>query len=179
MHSNDGVGIEIRESLPADMEALERLYPAAFPDEDLLPLLRELLSEEAGVLSLVALRDGEVVGHIAFTMCGIDGRDEKVNLLAPLAVSPRLHRRGIGSALVKDGVNRLKREGVVMLYVLGDPAYYGRFGFEPDASVAPPYDIPREWQQAWQSMHLDGVKAGFEGRLSVPEPWRHPALWAP
>ena len=172
-------GFDIRESLPTDREALEDLYPAAFPDEDLIPLLRDLLSEEDGVFSFVAISNGVLVGHIVFTMCGIAGRGEQVGLLGPLAVHPDVQRQGIGSALIQEGLSRLKSEGAAQVQVLGDPAYYGRFGFQPDGNVAPPYDLPREWQTAWQSLSLQGTKHGFSGTLSVPKPWRQPALWAP
>lgn len=172
-------GFDIRESLPTDPEALKDLYPAAFPDEDLIPLLRDLLSEEDGVFSFVAISDGMLVGHIVLTMCGIAGRGEKVGLLGPLAVHPDVQRQGIGTALIREGLNRLKSEGAAQVQVLGDPAYYGRFGFQPDDNVTPPYDLPGEWQTAWQSLSLLGTKPGFGGTLSVPKPWRQPALWAP
>ncbi len=172
-------GIDIRASLPTDREALEVLYPAAFPDEDLIPLLRALLDEEDGVFSFVAISDGKLVGHIALTMCGIAGRSEKVGLLGPLAVSPHFQRQGIGGALIQEGLDHLKSEGATQAHVLGDPAYYGRFGFEPDSNVSPPYDLPQEWKTAWQSISLHGVKPDFDGTLSVPKPWRQPTLWAP
>ena len=173
--SND---FSIRESMPSDTEALEDLYPAAFPDEDLIPLLRDLLSEEDGVFSFVAVSGEMVVGHVAFTMCGIEGREEKIGLLAPLAVSPRAQRQGIGTALVQEGLNRLKSEGATQVQVLGDPAYYGRFGFQPDSSLNPPYALPREWLTAWQSISLQGAQPELDGTLSVPKLWRQPALWA-
>ena len=173
------IEVDIRTSLPTDQAALETLYPAAFPDEDLLPLLRELLSEEDNVLSLVAVSDGTLVGHIAFTMCGIAGHSDKVGLLGPLAVGPRYQRQGIGGTLIRHGLNRLKNEGAIQVNVLGDPAYYGRFGFVPDNNVLPPYDMPKEWQTAWQSISLNGTTPELGGRLSVPKPWRQAALWAP
>ena len=179
MNTNVGSGIEIRSSLSSDTEAIEELYPVAFPKEDLLPLLRELLSEQDNVLSLVAIGDGKLVGHIVFTMCRIAGHPEKVGLLGPIAVAPHLQRRGIGSALIQEGINRLKSEGATQVNVLGDPAYYGRFGFEPDRHVKPPYELPQEWQTAWQFINLDGLTPHVGGRLSVPEPWRQPTLWAP
>jgi len=179
MYNHMSNGIDIRGSLPADWDALEVLYPAAFPDEDLIPLLRELLSEEDNIISLVAISDGILVGHILFTMCGIAGRSEKVGLLGPVAVSPHIQRQGIGSALIQEGLNKLKSEGTTQVHVLGDPAYYGRFGFEPDSKVSPPYDLPPEWQTAWQSIGLHGVKPKLDGTLSVPNPWHQPTLWAP
>ena len=168
----------IRESLPSDTEALEDLYPAAFPDEDLLPVVRDLLNAADGVLSLVAVSGDTIVGHVAFTTCGIAGREENISLLAPLAVSPDVQRQGIGTALVQDGLNRLKREGAVRVEVLGDPAYYGRFGFQADRDVQPPYALPEEWRAAWQFITLQDTKPDLDGTLCVPELWRHPALWA-
>lgn len=171
--------IEIRESLPADQATLESLYPAAFPDEDLLPVLRALLDEDDGVLSLVAISDGALVGHVAFTMCRVAGHEETVGLLAPLAVIPKSQRRGVGSALVQAGFVQLRDQGISQVYVLGDPAYYGRFGFRTESRVMPPYDLPKGWEPAWQSVSLTGTQADLAGRLCVPAPWRQRALWAP
>jgi putative acetyltransferase len=171
--------IEIRESLPKDIASIEALYPQAFPEEDLLPLVRELLSNHTIVLSLVGIADRALVGHVLFTACGIAGRPDKVALLGPLAVAPNWQRQGIGGRLVRAGIQRLEREGIAQVYVLGDPAYYGRFGFEQDNCVAPPYPIPEEWREAWQSISLGDGKPPPHGALSLPEPWLQPGLWAP
>lgn len=171
------VEIEIRESLPTDKDALVRLYPAAFPDEDLLPVLHALLEEEDGVLSLVATADGIVVGHVAFTICTVAESPPTVGLLAPLAVSPKYQRQGVGSALVGEGFDRMRGRGIPQVYVLGDPAYYGRFGFRQERNVKPPYDVPVEWEPAWQSVGLTDRQTALTGRLCVPEPWRQPGLW--
>ena len=171
--------IEIRESRPSDLAAIETLYPDAFPDEDLLPLVRDLLKEEAIVLSLVGLAEGALAGHVVFTDCGLAGRPDKAALLGPLAVSSARQRQGIGSALVRAGLQRLEAAGTHQVFVLGDPAYYRRFGFAPDDGVAPPYPLPEEWRGAWQSLSLGAGKALLQGALSVPQPWRRRALWAP
>ena len=63
--------IEIRESVPGDLAAIELLYPEAFPEEDLLPLVRELLEETAVVFSLVGIVESSVVGNGIFTTCGV------------------------------------------------------------------------------------------------------------
>ena len=170
-------GVEIREGLPTDREALETLYSAAFPDEDLVPLLRELLNEADNVVSLVARCDGEIVGHIAFTLCRIAGREEIVHLLGPLAVSPKFQRQGIGGALIQEGLNRLTRQSAAQVNVLGDPAYYSRFGFEPDRNVSPPYELPPEWIPAWRSIRLRDGNPYLSGELVVPTPWRKQLLW--
>ena len=179
MHNNMSNKVDIRENLPTDKKSLEDLYSAAFPDEDLIPLLRELLSEKNNVFSFFATNNGVLVGHIVFTICSITGRNEKVSLLGPVAVSPHIQRQGIGSTLIQEGLNRLKNDEVTQIYVLGDPAYYCRFGFKPDSNVKPPYDLPQKWQTAWQSVSLHNIKSAFEGTLSVPKPWRQPTLWAP
>jgi len=171
--------IEIRESRPDDMEFIERLYPAAFPDEDLLPVVHALLTGEPELLSLMASADGELAGHVLFTVCGITGAPAKTALLAPLAVAPALQRQGIGSALIRDGLERLEQADVTHVYVLGDPAYYDRSGFIPEPAIAPPYALPEEWRDAWQSLSLGDAPQPPTGTLIVPEVWMEPALWGP
>ncbi|MCH9807229.1 MAG: N-acetyltransferase [Alphaproteobacteria bacterium] len=170
---------EIRDCLDEDILALEQLYSDAFPDEDLWPLVRALVALESGVLSLVAVADNSLVGHGIFTMCGIDGAADQVALLGPLAVTPDWQKRGIGSQLINDGLGRLKIDGVLQVFVLGDPAYYGRFGFKPGANVQPPYPLPVEWREAWQSIDLNTGDAAHQGTLTVPQPWQRPELWGP
>ena len=171
--------IEVRESVPTDIASIRELYPKAFPDEDLLPLVTALLREGPTVLSLVGIADGALAGHVIFTTCGIAGITEKVALLGPLAVAPAWQRQGIGGALVRAGLQREKAGGAVRVFVLGDPAYYRRFGFQPDDRVAPPYSLPEAWRGAWQSLGLRAGDPPLSGVLSVPPPWRQPALWAP
>lgn len=171
--------LEIRESLPNDLVAIEELYPDAFPDEDLLPVVRGLLSEGPTVLSLVGIADGALVGHVIFTTCGLAGTTDAVALLGPLGVASARQGQGIGSALVRAGLQRMDQAGTKQVYVLGDPAYYSRFGFEPDDGVAPPYPLPEDWRPAWQSLGPKNGKPALRGQLSVPQPWRKRAYWAP
>ncbi len=170
---------EIRESTQDDVAQLADVYANAFPDEELMPLVVALLESKEEVVSLVACVDRALVGHILMTMCGIEGRSERVALLAPLGVVSAWQRRGAGAALIAEGLRRVKALGATQVHVLGDPAYYGRFGFRADAGVAPPYPLPKEWDTAWQSLSLQPGETTLEGRLSVPGPWRQPALWGP
>ncbi len=172
-------GLEVRESQRADATAIESLYPEAFPDEDLLPLVGELLPDSSVALSLVGVIESQVVSHVIFTRCGVTGSNVVASLLAPLAVAPRWHRRGIGTATVQAGLQRQKEEGVQLVCVLGDPAYYGRLGFATENRIEPPYALPPEWEGAWQSLYPDDRVAGTTGRLSVPAQWLQPELWAP
>lgn len=171
--------IDVRESGAGDLGAIEILYQAAFPDEDLLPLVRELLKGRADILSLVATVSASLAGHAAFTTGAVEETAEKAALLGPLAVAPGRQRQGIGSALVRAGLLRLEKTGVRHVCVLGDPAYYGRFGFTPGTRIAPPYALPAEWRDAWQSTSLGDAEPPAPATLSLPDPWRRPALWRP
>ncbi|MBT6095530.1 MAG: N-acetyltransferase [Rhodospirillaceae bacterium] len=169
--------LKIRESRPGDAAEIERLYVDAFPDEDLVPLVRELLDFGPSVVSLVAVREQAVVGHIGFTFCGVEGGNDKVALLAPLAITPSLHRQGIGSTLVEAGFIQMQQAKIGYVFVLGDPAYYSRFGFKAEDKVTTPYPLPAEWRGAWQSVALHDAEIPHAGKLSVPKPWHHEALW--
>jgi putative acetyltransferase len=165
--------------VPGDLISIEVLYPDAFPDEDLLPLVRDLLQDARVALSLVGIIGSSLVGHVIFTTCGVAGSSDKAALLGPLAVTSAWQRQGIGSAIIRAGLQQLENASVTQVYVLGDPAFYGRFGFVPETRVAPPYLLPAEWRGAWQSTSLGSVKPPLRGKLSVPQPWLQPALWAP
>ncbi len=171
------VKLEIRESQPVDATGIEKLYIDAFPDEDLIPLVRELLNFEQNVISLVGIHENVIVGHISFTFCHVEEGKGKVALLAPLAVTPTLHKQGIGSALVQAGFTHLEKAKIGYVFVLGDPDYYSRFGFKSEDKVITPYPLPQEWHGAWQSTQLCDAEAPYEGKLSVPEPWQHIELW--
>ncbi|MBO0904007.1 GNAT family N-acetyltransferase [Jiella sonneratiae] len=87
-------------------------------------------------LSLVAVdEDGGLLGHIAFSAVSVGSGENGWYGLGPVAVWPQLQRRGIGTALVSDGLRRLKERGAKGCVLLGDPAFYSRFGFESDPAL--------------------------------------------
>lgn len=169
----------VRDSHAGDLPQLERLYPGVFPGEDLLALVRSLMLETPGVLSLVAVAGDVAVAHAVFTHCGLGDRTHGAALLGPLAVAQTWQRRGIGRTLVRAGLDRLRGEGVGRVCVLGVPGYYARFGFAPERAIAPPFTLPAEWRDAWQSLGLNGAPGPPRGRLSVPPAWQDQRLWAP
>ncbi|MBK8908096.1 MAG: N-acetyltransferase [Rhodospirillales bacterium] len=114
-----------------------------------------------------------------FTTCAVPECTDKVALLGPLAVTSDRQRQGVGTALVYAGLERLEHDGAARVYVLGDPGYYGRFGFVPEADVDPPYTLASEWRFAWQSKRLRAFGSVCQGTLSVPRAWLQPNLWAP
>ncbi len=168
----------IRENRPGDAAGVVKLYETAFPDEDLVPLVRELLNLGPRVLSLVDAHENDIQGHICFTFCGVAEIEDKVALLAPLAVAPTRQKQGVGSALVREGFKRLKKAKINYVFVLGDPRYYNRFGFQAESKVTTPYPLPSEWLEAWQSTKLFDAEVALAGRLIVPEAWQQKALWS-
>lgn len=170
---------EIRVSNSDDIDAIVSMYPLAFPDEDLVSIVCKLLADPEVAMSLVATVNDQVVGHVIFTDCAMEGSSLRTSLLAPLAVTPTFQRQGIGSAIVNAGMQKLRDIGVDAVFVLGDPAYYSRFGFVPDSQVQPPYPLPAEWYSAWQSQYLGDATTRASGKLAVPSQWLDPALWAP
>jgi putative acetyltransferase len=171
--------VDTRVGAPGDLGAIESLYPEAFPEEDLLPLVRDLLGESNGTLSLVATADSSLVGHVVFTNCRVADSDGRAALLGPLVVAAAWRGRRIGTAIVRDGLLRLTESGIRQVFVLGDPAYYGRLGFRPESLVTPPYELPFEWMDAWQSQSLTEAATPLSGKLLVPRPWLRSELWLP
>lgn len=173
-------GCVITKGEAQDAEALVDLYRDAFPDEDLTGLIRELLKAPADVVSFVARRAGAVVGHVALSRCAATDGGGPIGLLGPFAVAPALQRKGLGMALVEELFRYAAGAGMGLVLVLGDPAYYGRYGFRPEEDVEPAYPLPDEWREAWQSVTPGGgTRPRRTGRLIVPAPWRRAELWGP
>lgn len=123
--------VDIRTERSTDAEPVGRLLDAAFSGPAEAKLVDKLRTEGAIVLALVAVRADAVVGYAAWPRLWIDtgqAAREAVGL-APLAVTPTLQGEGIGAALVEAGLARLKDRHESLVFVLGDPAYYARFGF--------------------------------------------------
>lgn len=162
-----------------DRHAIFTLYRQAFPDQDLMQLVADLLAEDCdSVISLVVRDPSGLAGHAAVTVCSVDGSKALVALLGPVAIEPAMQGRGIGTALVRHALDAAARHGAVQACVLGDPGYYGRFGFQPNATVIPPYPIPEAWAAAWQWLLLGGADAPVSGQLNVPAAWQRAELWS-
>jgi putative acetyltransferase len=133
----------VLQEAPDDIEAIDEVTRAAFRDHPLSRQTEHLIVRglrEAGVLclSLVATLEGRVVGHVAFSPVTIGAQDPAWCGLGPVSVMPAHQRSGIGSSLVRSGLRRLRERGVAGCVVLGDPAYYSRFGFAPHAGLVYP-----------------------------------------
>ncbi len=134
--------IEIRQEAPQDRDAVHHLNLAAFENGPEAGLVDALRSSCKKYLAFVALEDGAVVGHILFTPVTVDCSDATGMGLAPMAVLPSHQRKGIGSRLVRHGLDLLRRSGCPFVIVLGHPEFYPRFGFE----LASTYQLVSQWE---------------------------------
>jgi putative acetyltransferase len=135
--------IAIRPERPEDAAAVRHVNERAFQgraEADLVDSLRRSCPDS---LSLVA-EDDIVVGHILFTPVVVEGADRRVvgMGLAPMAVLPDRQRRGIGSQLVRRGLDMLRERGCPFVVVVGHPEYYPRFGFEPASN----HGLGTQWE---------------------------------
>jgi len=124
----------IRAEAEGDEDAIVDVVAAAFADMPFADgteaeLVGKLREDGDLALSLVAVEGGAIVGHIGFSPVTIDGRQGRWLQLAPLSVAPGRQRQGIGSALVEYAIAHMRDVGEDGIGVLGDPAYYERFGF--------------------------------------------------
>lgn len=121
----------IRTATAKDREAIRLVEEHAFGQKVEAGLVDALVDEGDALLELVAEEEGAVVGHVLFSRLFVEANQHKFPAvaLAPLAVEPAFHGTGIGGALVREAHLRLKDAGEKLSVVVGDPDYYGRFGY--------------------------------------------------
>lgn len=157
--------IIIRPEQPEDIAAIRRVNERAF-DGQVEANLVDLLRQRGKVtLSLVAVHEGQVVGHILFSPVVIEAAEQPVAAvgLAPMAVLPEWQNQGVGSRLVRAGLDECRRLGHQAVIVLGHANYYPRFGFLPASRyhIRSEYDVPDE---VFMAMELQpGALAGCAG----------------
>lgn len=159
--------IEIRREAPGDARAIYAVTVAAFrhaPHADHTEqfIVRELREAGALTVSLVAEFDDEVIGHVAVSPVTVSG-DDAVEAkgwfgLGPISVHPESQGRRVGSRLMFAALDELRLQGAAGCVLLGDPAYYQRFGFRPEPGLVLP-DVPPEYFQAL-SLHGCEVPTG-------------------
>ena len=123
--------VTIRPELPEDARAVRRVHEAAFPTSAEADLVDRLRSNGQTAVSLVAEAEGKIIGHALFTSVTFD---PPVNVVAfglgPMAVLPGHEKHAVGRRLVQNGLAECHARGACLVVVLGEPDYYGRFGFE-------------------------------------------------
>jgi putative acetyltransferase len=165
--------VEVRKETPEDLRAISAVIEEAFGRPEEARLVDALRKTTAFVpeLSLVAARNGRVLGHVLFHPVTVESAagSHPALALAPLAVGPECQKRGVGAKLVSVGMERAAalRHGSVI--VVGDPEYYGRFGFQPAApwGIRAPFDVP---DAAFMALELkEGTLDSVSGIVHYPE----------
>ena len=139
------MSVEIRAELPADRDRSLEIERLAFGSEEEVAIA-EAVRDEDGSFALVAEEDGEVVGHVQLSRAWIG--ENPVLALGPIGVVPARQREGIGSALIRTALNEARALCEPAVILLGDPAFYPRFGFEPASAL--------DWRNPFTGPHPNG-----------------------
>lgn len=142
----------VRAATPADREAIRAVERAAFPTAAEADLVDALERDGDVTLSLVVEVGGEVVGHLLCSrmVADADGQALDAWALGPIAVRPERQGEGMGGAMTWEAIARAEAAGAQIMFVLGEPDYYGRFGFRAEAAA--PFDSPYAgpyWMARW------------------------------
>lgn len=160
----------MRPEVAADRAAVGDVVAAAFGRADEAELVERLRDACPDAVSLVAVVEDEIVGHVMMTPVHVGTVAGAA--LAPLAVRPSRQRCGIGAALVRAGLAAAGSGGAAFVVVLGDPAYYGRFGFAPAAPAGLLCPFPGVPDAAWQALPLKpAALAGVPGAVRYARPF--------
>lgn len=163
-----GHDVVIRERTPADDEAIRRLNDAAFGGPIESKIVEALRRARLAVIELVAVEADEIVGHILFSALKVTFGEELMPTLAlaPMAVSPAHQHRGIGSELVRSGLDLARQREWWAVIVLGHPDYYPRFGFS--AALARPLAAPYSGEAFMALELVPGALSGAGGKVVYP-----------
>jgi len=162
---NTGDKAAIRPVGPSDHDAIATLVAAAFGRSDEAELVRRLRADGDASEELVAV-ENEIVGHVFFSVLTVEPATVRIAALAPVSVLPVRQNAGLGSMLIREGLGRCKALGFDAIAVLGDPGYYGRFGFTRRAArtLRSIYAGP-----AYQALELrDGALVGGPWSVGYP-----------
>jgi len=165
--------IIIRPETSTDASAIYEVNKQAFDGRDAEPGLVDAVRKSENFIpeiSLIAEENGKLIGHILFSRIHIETKNTKIPALAlaPMAVRPEYQKQGIGTLLVRRGLEECKRLNHAIVIVLGHPAYYPRFNFS--AELAKSLECPYgECGEAWMALELlPNALDGVRGRVVYP-----------
>jgi len=144
----DNPGLIIRPEQPEDIPTIRHVHNLAFGQPNEADLVDALRRASVLTISLVAVQDSHIVGHIAFSPVTISSDTTTIEAigLGPMAVLPEFQHQGIGSRLVESGLEACRQTDYGIIIVLGHPEYYPRFGFTPSKphGIVWERDVPEE-----------------------------------
>ena len=161
---------KVRQEVVEDHPGIRAVHDLAFGQSAEGEVVEFARLAGASMLSLVATTGHDVIGHVLFTPARVQPSSSAVAALGPLGVVPAWQRRGVGTELVRVGLEHLRALGLDGVVVLGDPRYYTRFGFQPASGygLTPAQAWPRE---AFQAIELRPSALGTGGTVHY-----HPAF---
>ena len=162
----------IRRERPGDEEAISAVITAAFLEADHsggneAEIVKSLRGAKGLAVSLVATEGETIVGHAAFSPVTLNGRNDAWFGLGPVAVLPEQQRKGIGSALIEAGIGELRKGNARGCVVLGEPSYYGRFGFIADPAFRLVGVPPEYFQRLSLEKHSTGGTVNYHPAFDV------------
>lgn len=175
--------MDIRKTDSSDLETILSVNRQAFGGEEVLNLVKDLLKDPSAepIVSLLAFEAEAAIGHILFTRARMDSESGRVMcILAPLAVIPDFQKQGVGRQLVNKGLRILDKSGMDLIFVLGHPEYYPKFGFKPAGALGytAPYPILEKNAAAWMVLGLNPVALhSEEGTVYCADAMNSPEHW--
>ncbi len=178
----------IKPSLPQDKPTISAIHKMAFNAQgegDIIAnLVMELFDDETAkpYLSLLAWQNNQAIGHILFTQAywKNNGNSTSLALLAPLAVIPDYQKQGIGTLLVKEGLQNLQQQNYDLIFVFGNPQYYQRFGFKTalDFEIFAPFPLPEKYKSAWMVLAFkENILAKNSGQIECAKSINKKEYW--
>ena len=162
----------IRNENIEDQEAVREINLNAFPT-DVEATLVDKLRSSMDTISLVAIQEDKVVGHILFSPLTIENDEETFEalILAPIAVLPEYQKQGIGSKLVENGIIECRNQDHSLIVLVGHPEYYPRFGFisAEQNGIEHPFEVPEDVFMVYEL--VPGALKKVNGVLKYSEPF--------
>lgn len=169
---------------PGETDAVLNVHRTAFGQDTEADLVANLLDDPTAQpsLSMLVQQDTTILGHVLFTKVSLNtaSSQPKAAILCPLAVAPDHQGKGTGAALIRAGLETLSETGFDLVFVFGDPAYYGRYGFQQaDFTRYPtPHPIPDGYHPGWMVQALAGQPSDWQGQIICAEALDKPEYWA-
>jgi putative acetyltransferase len=175
--------MKIRRAHIGDIDAIRDIHLSAFPPTEnrvIADLASDLFPPKTTdeVYHLVFDEAGTLAGHVAFSPVRLrESPDTLGYIIAPLAVVPMQQRKGVGTSLVRVGIEAVSKAGAAVIFVYGDPNFYSKFGFKTDAALQFITPFPMKFPHGWQAIEVDSALRSFPCHIECVTALLHAELW--